>query len=113
MTQIARLALAAAALATTVAATAHPASAKDICGWYAIAYCTSDEYVAADFANNGWGTVINTNAYVGLRAGLYCVVSGPQSKSSAWRDRAAAIENGVSNDAYIKKACTDESNIGD
>ena len=33
---------------------------------------------------------------MGLRGGLFCVVSGPQSKSSAWRDRNAAIANGVS-----------------
>lgn len=104
-----------AALATLAALTAAaaPASAKDICGWYAIAYCTDSEAAAADFAGNGWGTVIDTNAYIGLRAGLYCVVSGPQSKSSAWRDREAAIANGVSGDVYIKKACTDEAGIGD
>ena len=28
-------------------------------------------------------------------------------------DREAAIANGVSGDVYIKKACTDEVNIGD
>ncbi len=113
MKTIARSALAAAALVTTAAPISQPASAKDICGWYAIAYCTSSEYAAIDFVNNGWGALINTNAYVGLRAGLYCVVSGPQSKSSAWRDRTAAIENGVSDDVYIKQACTDEANVGD
>ncbi len=99
-------------LAALTAATA-PASAKDICGWYAIAYCTNNESAASDFAGNGWGTVIDTNAYVGLRAGLFCVVSGPQSKSSAWRDRESAIANGVAADVYIKKACTDEAGIGD
>lgn len=107
-----RLALAAASLAA-LAISAAPASAKDICGWYAIAYCTDSEAAASDFAGNGWGTVIDTNTYVGLRAGLFCVVSGPQSKSSAWRDREAAIANGVSGDVYIKKACTDEAGIGD
>ncbi len=101
------------AAALVLAAVSPPASAADICGWYAIATCTSDEYAATNFANNGWGTVINTNEYVGLRAGLFCVVSGPQSKSSAFRDRDAAIANGVADDVYIKKACTDEANIGD
>ena len=113
MKTIARSLLAAAAVATTAAAVSQPASAKDICGWYAIATCTSDEYAATQFANDGWGTVINTNDYVGLRAGLFCVVSGPQSKASAFRDRDAAIANGVASDVYIKKACTDEANIGD
>ncbi len=103
------------ALVTLAALTAAsvPAAAKDICGWYAIAYCTDSDAAAADFAGNGWGSVISTNEYVGLRAGLYCVVSGPQSKASAWRDREAAIANGVADDVYIKKACTDAVNVGD
>lgn len=113
MKTITRSALAAAAFVTTAAAISQPASAKDICGWYAIAYCTDNEAVASDFATRGWGAAISTDVLKGFRPGLYCVVSGPQSKSSAWRDRNAAIANGVAGDVYIKHACADEAYIGD
>lgn len=107
-----RLALATASLAVT-AALAQPASAKDICGWYAIAYCTDNEAAASDFAGRGWGSAIATDVLKGFRPGLFCVVSGPQSKASAWRDRNAAIAQGVAGDVYIKHACADEATIGD
>ncbi len=102
-----------AAVLAVAALSASPAAAKRVCGWYAIASCTSDQTSAADFANDGWGSVIDTDDYSGLKRGLFCVVSGPQPKWSALRDRDNARANGVSDDTYIKRACTDESNIGD
>ena len=102
------------ALAVAFAATAAgSATAKDICGWYAIAYCTDNESAASEFANRGWGAAIATNVLKGLKPGPFCVVSGPQSKSSAWTDRNAAIANGVASDVYIKHACADETAIGE
>ncbi len=101
------------ALVAAVINVASPAQAKTICGHYAIAFCSPDRKAAENFANGGWGTTIVTKNYEGLRAGYYCVVSGPQPQASAERDRIAAIANGVSASTYIKRACTDESNIGD
>jgi hypothetical protein len=95
---------------TSAPATAH---AKTVCGHYAIAFCSPERKAAENFANGGWGTTIATKDYAGLRAGFYCVVSGPQPQASAERDRAAAVANGVSASTYIKRACTDARNIGD
>lgn len=92
---------------------ATPASAKQVCGWYAIASCTRVQSDAESFVNNGWGAVINTSDYSGFKRGYFCVVSGPRSKSSAKRDMRTATANGVADDMYIKNACTDESNLGD
>ena len=89
------------------------ANARDVCGWYVIISCSTDRQAAVDVVNKGWGALINTNQYVGLKHGLYCVVSGPQPKASAWSDRAAAIAQGYAgSDAYIKEACTDSRNVG-
>ena len=90
-----------------------PAEAKQVCGWYAIAFCSPSRDQATAFTNGGWGQTIETRKYQGLQPGLFCVASGPQPKASAERDRAAAIRNGVSATTYIKNACTDETNIGD
>ncbi len=90
-----------------------PASAKQVCGWYAIASCTPDQSAAENFVNKGWGAVINTNDYTGFTRGYFCVVSGPQPKASAARDVETAKAGGVANDMYIKRACTDERNLGD
>ena len=105
----------AAALVAAAAVSATPASAKSkpVCGWYAIAYCTQSEDAAYKFSGNGWGAVIKTNNFTGFAPGKFCVVSGPQPKASAIRDRRAAIGNGVSDDVYIKHACADERFIGD
>ena len=104
-------ALAAALVATAISAT--PAAGKPMFGWFAIAYCTQSQNAAGQFANIGWGAVIKTSKFTGFAPGQYCVVSGPQSKASAIRDRRAAIGNGVSDDVYIKRACADEPDIGD
>lgn len=101
------------AAAFVTPALAWPASAKQICGWYAIAYCSVNQAAVSKFANNGWGTVIKTSHFQGFARGQFCAVSGPQSKSSALQDRRNAIGNGVSNDIYIKRACADERYIGD
>jgi hypothetical protein len=92
---------------------AVPAQAKQICGWYVVAFCSVDQAAADDFAGRGWGSAISTDVFTGFRHGLYCVLSGPQSKSSAQHDRLAALNQGVADDAYIKRACADESAIGD
>jgi hypothetical protein len=89
------------------------ANAKPVCGWYAIALCSGAKSDAVKFANRGWGSVIRTNDYAGFAPGYYCVVSGPQPRASAMQDRRYAINSGVSNDTYIKRACTDEANVGD
>ncbi len=101
------------ALVAATAVSATPANAKTMCGWFAIAYCTQSEEAAGNFASNGWGAVIKTSKFTGFAPGKYCVVSGPQPKASAIRDRRAAIGNGVSDDVYIKRACADEMDIGD
>jgi hypothetical protein len=102
-------------LALTLAVLAVPqtASARQVCGWYAIAFCATSRSAAENFANEGWGQVIRTSQYRGFRPGFYCVVSGPQSKASAQRDVRIARRDGVSSTAYAKRACTHESNLGD
>lgn len=91
-----------------------PASAKQVCGWYAIVSCSTSQADADAFmTKGGWGQTIDTNNYIGLKENLFCVVSGPQPKASAKRDMAAAKANGVAKDVYIKRACTDEKNLGD
>ncbi len=104
--------LASAALAFAVSFIAQ-ASAKPICGWYAIASCSTSADAAEKFVNGGWGQLIDTNNYDGFKHGLHCVVSGPQPKISAVNDKTAARDAGIAGDVYIKKACTDESNVGD
>lgn len=103
------LALAAGLLASLTA----PAAAKDICGWFAIFACSKSKQAVINAAGSGWGAVIDTDDYIGLKSGLYCSVSGPQSKAGARRDRNNAVAEGVSSSAYIKRACTDENNLGD
>jgi hypothetical protein len=95
-----------------VAAASMPVEAKNACGWYVIAACSHSKAAADDVAGNGWGSVIDTNKYSVLRRNYFCVVSGPQSKASAIGDRRNSIADGVSADAYIKRACTDARNIG-
>ena len=107
------LLLAASAVLAAATLPAIAGSARPVCGWYAIASCVTSEADAGAFASKGWGAVINTDDYLGLRPGLYCVVSGPQPKCSAERDRRMALHNGVAPDVYIKRACTDATHVGD
>jgi hypothetical protein len=95
------------------AMTAPSASAKQVCGWYAIISCSSARAEAVEVVNKGWGTILDTDDYNGLAPGLFCVASGPQPKASAVRDLASANEQGLSDSAYIKRACTDAKNVGD
>ena len=90
-----------------------PAKAADICGWYAIAFCSRSQDAARDFSGRGWGAVVSTDGFKGFKPGYYCVLSGPQSKASARRDMEVAMADGVAPDMYIKRACADESLIGD
>lgn len=92
---------------------AMPAKAADICGWYAIAFCSRSAEAARDFSGRGWGAVVNTDSFKGFKPGYYCVLSGPQSKASAKRDMQMAMADGVAPDMYVKRACADESLIGD
>ncbi len=96
-----------------LAAAASSAQAKQVCGWYAIIFCSSDEAKAIEVVNKGWGAILETNKYTGLKRGLYCVASGPQPRASAMRDRKAAIAQGSPSTSYIKRACTDAKNVGD
>lgn len=94
--------------------TPQPATAKQVCGWYAIVSCSSSLAAAqAATLKHGWGAILETSKYKGLKPGTYCIGSGPQPKASAVRDRKAAIAQGISRSTYIKHACTDERNIGD
>lgn len=90
-----------------------PSKAADICGWYAIAFCSRSQDAARDFSGRGWGAVVNTTGFKGFKPGLFCVLSGPQSKASARRDMQMAMADGIAPDMYIKRACADESLIGD
>lgn len=101
------------ALVLALASWPAAANAKQICGWYAIVYCSESRAGASAAADSGWGTVINTNHFRGFAPGNYCVVSGPQSKSSALADRKAALQQGVTQSAYVKRACADERYTGD
>jgi hypothetical protein len=92
---------------------AAPAEAKRICGWDAIAACTHSFADANAFMSRGWGFVINTNDFAGLKPGYFCVGSGPQSKAGAARDRRVATANGVAKGIYIKRACVDDSRFGE
>jgi hypothetical protein len=103
----------AATIATSAVATPSPAEAKQVCGWYVIAYCSTSEPAVSNFTNNGWGAVINTSNFRGFAPGKFCAVSGPQPKDSAARDLGYAIVNGVTKSAYMKRACADEKYIGD
>jgi hypothetical protein len=96
-----------------LAAASIPVEAKNICGWYVIAACAHSKAAVEDVASIGWGSIIDTNKYSGLRRNYFCVVSGPQSRASAISDRRNSIADGVPSDAYIKRACTDERNVGD
>jgi hypothetical protein len=92
---------------------AIPAEAKQVCGWYAIASCTASHGDASAFMSRGWGYVINTTDFPGLKPGYFCVVSGPQSKSSAARNVRTAAANGVADGMYIKRACVDDSRFAE
>jgi hypothetical protein len=105
--------LAVALVAAALPAAALPAEAKQVCDWYAIAFCSAEKSKAETFVNGGWGQLIDTNNYRGFKQGYFCVVSGPQPQASAERDRTAAIASGVSASTYIKHACTDAKNVGD
>jgi hypothetical protein len=114
MTAFSKLSLATTALSfASVIAASTAAEAKQMCGWYAIAYCSTSRPAVATFANNGWGAVINTTNFRGFAPGKFCAVSGPQSKDSAARDIGYAIANGTTKSAYMKRACADEKYIGD
>ena len=106
------------ALAIGVVASSIPnayagSRSRPVCGWYVVAGCVQLEEGARALASKGWGSVINTDYYEGFQPGYFCVVSGPQSKASAVQDRRNSIADGISPDAYIKRACTDTAHSGD
>jgi len=74
------------------------------CGWYAIAYCSQDSWVAQARTSIYGGFVINTGDYAKFRAGWFCVVQGPMARDVATavmqRMRAAGAST-----AYIKSSC--------
>lgn len=115
MSRLATIKLTAVVATTAMAlfAGAASASAKQVCGWYAIAYCSTSEQAVANFVNNGWGSTIKTSNFSGLAPGQYCAVSGPQTRESAARDRDRALYSRVSPSVYIKHACANQRFIGD
>ena len=79
---------------------ALPTGARAACGWYAIGTC------ARTPPRNpmGWA-IVNTSNVSGFRAGFFCVVSGPQTRRGATRDRNILRSNWGVRTAYIKRGC--------
>jgi hypothetical protein len=96
-----------------IALSSVPAAAKQVCGWYAIAACTRSFQDANEFMTKGWGFVINTTDFKGLKPGYFCVASGPQTKAGAGRDRNVAMADGVAAKMYIKRACVDDNRFSE
>ena len=73
------------------------------CGWFAIGSCTT----ASRYPKNpmGWG-MVKTSEVQGFRNGYRCIVSGPQTKSGARRDRNILKNRWGIRSAYIKRGCS-------
>lgn len=101
-----KFALLAFAVITLPAILSHEAAAQQ-CGWYAIGHCTAKP----SWPNNpmGWA-VVDTSRVQGFRNGYQCIVSGPQSKSGATRDRNILRKQWKVRSAYIKRGC---DNLGE
>jgi hypothetical protein len=113
MSLFSKLVCAAAAAAVAVFSASSPASAKQTCGWYAVAFCSKSEAATTAFINKGWGVLIVTSAFSNFPKGQFCGVSGPQSKASAERDRRAALKNGVSKSVTVRRSCADSAVFND
>lgn len=74
--------------------------------WYAIAFCSADKTEAEAFLSKGWGKL-----FWGLKPGQWCVATGPQSRTSARRDRFDAIHSGVSAATHLRNHCTDATSV--
>src|SRR5262249_29592192 len=55
------------------------------CGWYAISFCSKSRADAENWSRSRDGFVIDTDSpdYPNFRAGWYCVVKGPMSRTEA------------------------------
>jgi hypothetical protein len=77
-----------------------------VCGWFAIYYCSRGYQDAAGFAGRYRGFVIDSSdaRLPNFRPGWYCVVEGPTSRSQAFSWAAYARRDGHST-AYAKSSC--------
>jgi hypothetical protein len=77
-----------------------------VCGWFAIYYCSRGYQDAAAFAGRYRGFVIDSSdpRLPNFRPGWYCVVEGPTSRSQALEWAAYARRDGYST-AYAKSSC--------
>lgn len=76
-----------------------------VCGWFAIYYCSRTAGDAQRWASRYRGYVIDTTSarYPNFRGGYYCVVDGPTNHGNAVG--LAASMRGVSPTAYAKISC--------
>lgn len=77
-----------------------------VCGWFAIYYCSRGYQDAARFAGRYRGFVIDSSdpRLPNFRPGWYCVAEGPTSRSQALSWAAYARRDGHST-AYAKSSC--------
>ncbi len=83
-----------------------PTRPQNVCGWYAIHYCSKSYEVAASEARKFAGWVVNTNepSYPKFAPGWFCSVLGPMAKQDADNIAAKAKDRGFPT-AYIKNPC--------
>jgi hypothetical protein len=90
----------------------HPGKAPkgtqvaQVCGWFAIYFCSRGYRDAARFAGRYRGFVIDSSDHrlPNFRPGWYCVVEGPTSRSQAQAWAAYARQDGH-HSAYAKSSC--------
>jgi hypothetical protein len=77
-----------------------------VCGWFAIYYCSRGYQDAARFAGRYRGFVIDSSdpRLPNFRPGWFCVVEGPTGRSQALSWAAYARRDGHST-AYAKSSC--------
>lgn len=89
------------------AATPSPGTIQvaQVCGWFAIYYCSRGAGDAQRWASRNRGHVIDTSSarYPNFRGGYYCVVDGPTSHGNAVN--LANSMRRVSSTSYAKNSC--------
>jgi hypothetical protein len=77
-----------------------------VCGWFAIYYCSRGYQEAASIAGRYRGFVIDSSdpRLPNFRPGWYCVVEGPAGRAQAMAWAAYARRDGYST-AYAKSSC--------
>ncbi len=81
-------------------------SSQNVCGWYAIRFCSKIYQEAASSAARFNGFIIDTNdrKYPNFARGWYCSATGPMAKADAATE-AAISKNAGFPSAYIKNPC--------